>query len=51
MTDLKSRTLFFQKMEMAVQALKFAKKFIKEDNVDNEIFDRVIEMKEEVKEL
>ena len=36
---------------MALQALKFAKKFIKEDNVDNEIFDKVIEMKEEVKEL
>ena len=49
MTDLKSRTLFFQNMEMNGQGLKFAKKFIKEDNIDNEMCDKVIEVKEKVK--
>ena len=38
-------------MEMAGQTLKFAKKFIKEDNIDNENFEKVIEMKEKVQEL
>ena len=54
MTDQKikhSRTAFFQKMKMAERAMEVAKKSLTEDNINNDIFDKVIEMKDCIKEI
>merc|ERR1712129_385543 len=54
MTDQKikhSRTTFFQNMKMAEKAMEIAKKSLTENNINNDIFDKVIEMKDCIKEI
>ena len=54
MTDLKTaedKKRLFQNFRKVKKALQVTKKLLRETNVDNDVFDRVIEIKEKAKEL
>ena len=54
MTDLKTaedKKRLFQNLRKAKKALQATKKSLRETNVDDDVFDRIIEIKEKAKEL